>query len=44
MFNLVKAHPLHPNASEWVSALEQALVPPAPPAPAAPAPAVGAAR
>ena len=29
MFNLVKTYPAHPNASEWVSALEQILAPPA---------------
>ena len=46
MFNLVKAHPAHPNASAWVASLEQqlsqALAPapaPAANAPAAPAPA-----
>ncbi|MGV3530980.1 MAG: hypothetical protein ACO1QR_01320 [Chthoniobacteraceae bacterium] len=46
MFNLVKTHPSHPNASAWVSSLEQqlseALTPapaPATAAPAAPAPA-----
>lgn len=40
MFNLIKTYPNHPDASDWVSALENVLAPqPAPDAVPAPAPA-----
>lgn len=35
MFGVIKAHPTHPQADDWIAALEQLLAPPAP-APAAP--------
>lgn len=47
MFAVIKAHPNHPNADDWIAALEQLLQPPAPAAPradsetAAPAPVPG---
>lgn len=37
MFTLIKTYPTHPNAGDWITALEQALMPPAP-APAAEVP------
>ena len=30
MFNLLKAHPMHPNAGDWLTTLEQTLTPPPP--------------
>lgn len=35
MFALIKAHPTHPDADDWIGKLEQLLLPAAPPAPAA---------
>ncbi len=40
MFTLIRKYPQHPNAGEWMSKLEEMLMPPAAPAPA-PAPATG---
>lgn len=39
MFNLIKTYPTHPDASDWVNALENVLAPPPAPALDAPAPA-----
>ena len=36
MFGVIKAHPTHPQADDWIAALEQLLVPPAPAPTAAP--------
>lgn len=36
MFGVIKAHPTHPQADDWIAALEQLLAPPAPAPAAAP--------
>ena len=36
MFGVIKAHPTHPQADDWIAALEQLITPPAPASAAAP--------
>jgi hypothetical protein len=42
MFALIKAHPTHPDADEWLNTLEELLAPAPAPVPAVPAPAAEA--
>ncbi len=43
MFNLIKSYPAHPNATAWMTGLEQVIVPPAAPVAASPGSATEAA-